>query len=179
MLLRMKRFFTVLSVDDSTGQSLLQEAVIRTETPFHIQPFFSPEAALTYLRGEPPFDNRKIYPFPSLILCNDDLKSSEEDDSGVSGKGSDVVARIRTISSCAGLPIIMLGESDCWEAGAGHFLHKPTSPTGLGIFVQSLYACTTSAPLVSTASVGKKDDHIQLAHAKWKNLDSKAKAPSV
>jgi hypothetical protein len=147
----MKRFFTLLSVDDSTaGQSLLQEAVIRTETPFHIQPFFSPETALTYLRGEPPFDNRKIYPFPSLILCNDDLKCGE-DDSGVSGKRSDVVARIRTISSCAGLPIIMLGESECCEAGAGHFLHKPTSPSGLGIFVQSLYACATSAPLLSTA----------------------------
>jgi CheY-like chemotaxis protein len=148
----MKRFFTVLSVDDSTsGQSLLQEAVIRTETPFHIQPFFSPEAALIYLRGQPPFDNRKIYPFPSLILCNDNLKSGE-DDLDVSGKGSNVVARIRTISSCAGLPIIMLGQSQCSEGGAGHFLHKPTSPSGLGIFVQSLYACATSAPLFSTAS---------------------------
>ena len=148
MLSQMKRFLTVLSVDGNIAdQSRLQDAVIRTETPFHIQPFFAPEAALTYLRGEPPFDNRKIYPFPSLILCNDDLKSTN-DDSDVSGKGSDVVARIRTISSCAGLPIIMLGESDCWEAGAGHFLHKPTSPTGLGIFVQSLYACTTSGPLL-------------------------------
>jgi hypothetical protein len=148
----MKRFFTLLSVDDSTsGQSLLQEAVIRTETPFHIQPFFCPEAALTYLRGEPPFDNRKIFPFPLLILCNDGLKIGE-DDSDVSGKRSDVVARIRTISSCAGLPIIMLGESEYCEAGAGHFLHKPISPSGLGIFVQSLYACATSAPLFSTAS---------------------------
>jgi CheY-like chemotaxis protein len=159
----MKRFFTLLSVGDSRAdQSLLQEAVIRTQTPFHIQPFFSPDPAITYLRGEPPFDNRKIYPFPALILCDDYLESSN-DDSDVSDMGSGVVARIRTISSCAGLPIIMLGDpnghdsvSRCYEAGVGHFLHKPTSPGGLGIFVQSLYACATSAPLHSTAS-GHRD----------------------
>jgi len=155
----MKRFFTLLSVDGSRAdQSLLQDAVIRTETPFHIQPLFSSRPVITYLRGDPPFDNRKIYPFPTLILCDDGLKS-RKNDSEISGKSSDFVARIRAISSSAVFPIIMLGKSQghdsvsqCYEAGAGHFLHKPTSSGGLDILVQALYACATSAPLVSTAS---------------------------
>jgi CheY-like chemotaxis protein len=156
--IKMKQFFTLLSVDGSAvDQALLRDAVIRTETPFHIQPFFSPQPVIAYLCGEPPFDNRKIYPFPALILCDDRLKSSNG--SEVSGEAPDLVARIRTISSCARLPIIMLCKSagcdsvsQCYEAGAGHFLHKPTSPGSLGLLVQSLYACANSAPLVSAPS---------------------------
>ncbi len=143
MISQMKRFLTVLSVDGNIAdQSRLQDAVIRTETPFHIQPFFSPHRVISYLLGEPPFDNRKIYPYPALILCDDGLKS------------------IRAISSSAGLPIITLGNSEghdsisqCYEAGIGHFLHKPSSPGGLDNLIQSLSACATSGPLVSTASV--------------------------
>src|SRR5690242_1528554 len=110
----MKQFFTLLSVDGSAAhQALLRDAVVRTETPFHIQPFFSSKPVITYLCGEAPFDNRKIYPFPALILCDDRLKSS-----------SGLVARVRNISSCARLPIIMLCKSagsdsvfQCYEGG--------------------------------------------------------------
>jgi len=159
--MKMKRFFTLLYVDRSAAdQALLRDAVIRTETPFHIQAFFSARPVITYLSGEPPFDNRKIYPFPALVLCDDGLKSSNAgSDSEVNGEGSDLVARIRTISSCADLPVIMLGKSagcdsvsQCYEAGAGHLLHKPTSPRGLGTLVQSLYACANSTPRVSAPS---------------------------
>jgi len=141
----MKEFFTVPYVDDSSDdQSRLQKSVIRTETPLHIQPFLFADRAMTYLHGEPPFENHKIYPLPAFLLCSDDLEGSE---------GSEVVARIRTISTCSTLPIIMLGESSddasvskCYQAGADHFLHKASVPNRLDVLVQTLYACAASAP---------------------------------
>jgi CheY-like chemotaxis protein len=154
----MKRFFTLLSADGNrTDQAGLHEAVIRTEIPFHIQPLFSPHPVMNYLRGESPFDNRKIYPFPTLILCDDGLERSR-DDPEATGEGWGVLANIRAISSCANLPIIMLGESqthhplsDWYEPGACHFLHKPTSAAGWGGLVEGLYTCVAGDPLVTAA----------------------------
>jgi len=154
----MKRFFTLLSADGNRAdQSCLQDAVIRTGTPFHIQPFFSPQPVIKYLRGESPFDNRKIYPFPTVILCDDRFKRSQND-AEVTGDGWEVLGDIRAISSCASLPIIMLGESEthhslshCYEPGACHFLHKPTSAAGWGGLVEGLYGCVACDPLVAAA----------------------------
>jgi len=141
----MKKFFTVPYIDDSSdNQSHFQESVIRTETPLHIQPFLSAGPAMTYLYGEPPFENQKIYPLPAFLLCSADLKVS---------RSSDVITRVRTISTCAALPIIMLGKayddagvSKCYAAGANHFLHKPRAPARLDVLVQALYACAALAP---------------------------------
>ena len=141
----MKEFFTVSYIDDSSdNQSHFQKSVIRTETPLHIQPFLSAGPAMTYLHGKPPFENQNIFPLPAFLLCSADLKNS---------KSSDVVARIRAISTCAALPIIILGKaydearvSKCYAAGANHFLHKPRGPARLDVLVQALYACAALPP---------------------------------
>lgn len=155
----MKRFFTLLSADGNrTDQCRLHNAVIHTRTPFHIQPLFSPQLVMKYLRGQSPFDNRKIYPFPTVILCDDGLKNSQ-DDSEAGGNGWEVVAGIRTISSCARLPILMLSESaahdslpHCYEPGVCHSLHKPSSASGWGSLVESLYVCVACDPLAGAVS---------------------------
>ena len=141
----MKEFFTVPYVDDnSDNQSRFQRAVLRTETPLHIQPFFAADPAMTYLQGDAPFQNRKIHPFPVFLLCSDDLRDSES---------SEFVTRVRTISKCADLPIIMLGESGkvtsvskCYAAGADHFVDNPWAAARLDMLVQTLYDCAALGP---------------------------------
>ena len=140
----MNEFFTVPYVDDRLdNQTRFQKSVLRTETPLHIQPFLSAGPAMTYLHGKPPFENRNIYPLPAFLLCSADLKA---------GNSSNFVARIRSISTCAALPIIMLGKgyddasvSRCYAAGADHFIHNPRAPARLDVIVQALYACAALA----------------------------------
>jgi CheY-like chemotaxis protein len=142
----MKEFFTVPYVDDSTDhQSSFQEAVIRTETPLHVQAFLSAPPAMIYLYGDPPFENKKIYPLPAFLLCSDHLNDTDS---------SDLVTGVRALSMCAHLPIIMLGEYandeasavKCYAAGADHFLHKPRTQHRFDAVVKTLYACAALHP---------------------------------
>jgi CheY-like chemotaxis protein len=140
----MPKFFNqncaVVYVDDSADDHfLLQLSVRRTQTPLHIQPFFSAEPAIAYLKGEPPFEDRRVYPFPAFLLCDYDLKIS---------LGPDLVKALRAITSCASLPIIMFSGSDdkgsvlrSYLAGANHYLCKPATPARMDILVPSLYGC--------------------------------------
>jgi CheY-like chemotaxis protein len=134
----------VLYVDDSSDDRFFfQRSALQTQTPFHIQPCFCADAALAYLIGEAPFDDRLFYPWPAFILCDYDLGTST---------GSDLVSDIRALPSCRALPIVIfsgVGGNDCvvkcYAAGADHFLRKPSTPDRLNIIVQTLYACATSA----------------------------------
>jgi len=145
MSLSLHRKCSVLYIDDSSDDHLLfLHAVVKTETPLHIQPFFSGEPAIAYLRQEAPFAGLSVDPYPSFILCDYDLGSSQ---------GDDFVAAIRDIHSSAALPIIMLSDSggdssvaNSYEAGADHFLRKPNTPNSLAIIVKTLYACAISNP---------------------------------
>jgi CheY-like chemotaxis protein len=141
----MKEFFTVPYIDDSAdNQRRLQKSIVRTEIALHIQPFLSAGSAMTYLHGEPPFENQRIFPSPAFFLCSDGLK-------GIDSPG--IVACIRAISTCAALPIIMLGQSadalsvsKCYAAGADYFLHQPRAPARLDVLVRTLYACAAFTP---------------------------------
>jgi CheY-like chemotaxis protein len=145
----MPKFFNrncaAVYVDDSPDDHLLfQHAVSRTQTPLHIQPFFSAEPAIAYLKGERPFEDRRVYPFPAFLLCDYDLKLSE---------APDVVRAIRAIPFCAALPIIIFSGSDdkgcvhrSYFAGADHYLCKPASADRLDAIARALYDCAMLAP---------------------------------
>jgi len=132
-------------VDDSPDDHfLLQHSVLTTETPFHIQPFFSAEPAIAYVKGDPPFQDGSVNPFPTLVLCDYDLKISQ---------GPELVSVLRAIPSCANLPIFMFSSSDdqSWvlashAAGADGYLCKPSGAGRLDTLVRTLYACTMSEP---------------------------------
>jgi len=135
----------ILYVDDSSDDhSLLQAAATRTQTPLLIQPFFSADPAIAYLKGEPPFGDVTVYPRPHLVLCDYNLGATN---------GSALVAAIREASPCAHLPIIMFSGFggnetviNSYGAGADYFLCKPFAPSRLDALVRTLYACATSEP---------------------------------
>jgi CheY-like chemotaxis protein len=83
--------------------------------------------ALSYLFGREPYNNRKLYPFPDLILL--DLKLPGID-------GHEVLRRIKTTPNLKRLPIIILTSSQeetdliqSYDSGANSYLVKPVSAT--------------------------------------------------
>lgn len=138
----MPKFFNrecaVVYVDDSADdQFLFQLAVSKSELPLHVQTFFSAEPVITYLKGEPPFHDRRVHPVPAFLLCDYDLKLSE---------GPELVAAVRKIPSCATLPLIMFSGSDdkgcvlrSYLSGADHYLCKPFLTERTVRLVRSLY----------------------------------------
>jgi CheY-like chemotaxis protein len=141
--------------DDADDHFFFKHAARRTDTPFHIQPFFFGDPAIAYLRQEAPFDDLAVYPPPVLILCDCNPRSTG---------GRDLVAAIRALGPFANLPIIMFSGSEradcvgrCYAAGADHFLRKPFDSTRLDIIVQTLYACATSVPRSFDALTGLEE----------------------
>lgn len=76
-----------------------------------------------YLKGDPPFGDRKAYPLPALVLL--DIKLPGVD-------GFEVLRWIRAQSNFARLCVVMLTSSDevrlvnrAYQLGANSFLVKP------------------------------------------------------
>ena len=96
------------------------------------------------MKGEAPFQDRRVNPFPTFLLCDYDLKIS---------RGPELVLALRAIPSCASVPIFMFSDSDdmacildSYVAGADGYLRKPAAAGGLDTFIQTLYACAMSEP---------------------------------
>ncbi len=84
------------------------------------------EEVLAHLKGEPPFANRSLFPFPDLLLL--DLRMPRLN-------GLEVLEEVRAHPLLKRLPVIVLSSSDrpkdialAMEAGANSFLTKPSSP---------------------------------------------------
>lgn len=80
--------------------------------------------AVSYLAGDGEFADRKIHPFPCLVLL--DLKLPRF-------RGLDVLAWIRSQETCKSLPVLMLTSSalqsdvdQAYQLGANAFLVKPS-----------------------------------------------------
>lgn len=83
------------------------------------------EEVLAHLKGEPPFANRSLFPFPDLLLL--DLRIPRLN-------GLEVLEEVRAHPLLKRLPVIVLSSSDrpkdialAMEAGANSFLTKPAS----------------------------------------------------
>lgn len=138
----------IIYVDDNADDHFVfHQATRRSQTPFHIQPFYSGEPALAYLRSQPPFDDGTVYPRPHLLLCDFNLGTT---------CGCDLVAAIRALPTCNTLPIIVFSDSQkpdtiaqSYAAGADCFLFKPGLCADLEIMVKTLYACAVAKNFAS------------------------------
>lgn len=112
---------------------------------------------MAYLKGDPPFEDKRPCPFPAFLLCDYDLTISQ---------GPQLVTAVRAIPSCATLPIIIFSGSDdqrciirSYLAGADHYLCKPASTPRLDTLVRCLYHCAMLTPKTFQTLRGLKEYH--------------------
>jgi CheY-like chemotaxis protein len=116
---------TILVANDNEQEvRLIRRAFARAGSAATVQFASDGEEVLAHLKGEHPFANRKLFPFPDLLLL--DLKLPRLN-------GVEVLERVRAHPLLKRLPVIMLSSSDrpkdialALEAGANSFLAKPT-----------------------------------------------------
>ena len=117
---------TILVADDNEGEvHLLRRAFAKVGSGATIQFVTDGEEAVAYLKGEHPYANRKLFPYPDLLLL--DLKMPRMN-------GLEVLEAVRGHSLLKRLPVIVLTVSDrskdialALEAGANSVLVKPKS----------------------------------------------------
>lgn len=117
---------TVLVVeDDSNDVLLLQRSMRKAQWANPVQVVEHGDAAVAYLAGEPPYDDRDRYPLPGLILL--DLKLPRRG-------GLEVLAWLRAQPGLRGLPVVILTSSRehqdvnrAYQLGANSYLVKPGS----------------------------------------------------
>lgn len=99
-----ERRFTTLYVEDDDDQvKLLTRAFSRAQLPACLHPVPTAEAAMKYLAGEPPYDDREAQPFPALVIV--DLR--------LPGKsGMDLLDWMRSRPETRLIGVIMMTSSD-------------------------------------------------------------------
>lgn len=115
---------SILLVEDNQDDILLiLRAFQRSGTRRRIQVVKNGSDAISYLKGDPPFDDRKKYPVPGLMLL--DIKMPGID-------GFEVLKWIRSQWEFFQLCVVMLTSSDlirdvnqAYHLGANSFLVKP------------------------------------------------------
>jgi CheY-like chemotaxis protein len=120
---------TVLVVeDDSNDVLLLQHSMRKAQWVNPIQVVKHGDAAVAYLAGDPPYNDRERYPLPGLILL--DLKLPRRN-------GLEVLAWLRAQPGLRGLPVVVLTSSQehgdvnqAYQLGVNSYLVKPGSLHG-------------------------------------------------
>ncbi|HZV34142.1 MAG TPA: response regulator [Verrucomicrobiae bacterium] len=115
----------VLLVEDLENDVFLVKRSWKIEAvPAALHVVMDGKAAVSYLAGDGEFADRKIHPFPCLVLL--DLKLPRL-------RGLDVLAWIRSQESCKTLPVLVLTSSalqsdvdQAYQLGANAFLVKPS-----------------------------------------------------
>src|SRR5688572_24234397 len=98
---------TVLLVEDSADDAFLfVRAIKRTSLPLHVHTVLDGGEAITYLKAEPPYEDRAKFPFPRFIITDNRTK-------GMSGM--ELVEWISKQKACRGVPVVVLGGSDAPE----------------------------------------------------------------
>jgi CheY-like chemotaxis protein len=115
--------------DDEQEVRLIRRAFAKTGSMATVQFAANGEEVMAHLKGEHPFANRKLFPFPDLLLL--DLKMPRMD-------GVEVLEEVRAHPLLKRLPVIVLSSSErpkdialALEAGANSFLTKPARPEDL------------------------------------------------
>ncbi|SRR5581483_10601093 len=128
---------TILVVDDQQDEiDLLRRAFSKVDSGAALHSVLNGEEALAYLKGEHPYSNRKLFPFPDLMLL--DLKMPRMN-------GFEVLEAVRSHSLLKRLPVIVLTVSDrakdialALEAGANSVLTKPRSARELASLARAV-----------------------------------------
>jgi CheY-like chemotaxis protein len=115
----------LLIEDDSNDVLLIQRAFRRAELDIPLRVVRDGREAMSYLQGQPPFDDRVAYPVPLLVLL--DLKMPVR-------SGFEVIAWVRAHPGLKRLPLVVLTSSReiedvnrAYEAGASSYLVKPVA----------------------------------------------------
>jgi DNA-binding response OmpR family regulator len=116
---------TMLYVDDSLKDHvLLREAARLAESKTLFVHLSTIDSARAYFKGEAPFSPRKLYPLPAAVLLDWNLPPHT---------GADLLTWLHAQPAFTSLPVVIYSSSDepglstlCYQAGATHFLAKPT-----------------------------------------------------
>jgi CheY-like chemotaxis protein len=109
--------------DDPYDAKLIARAIERSRILNPVQTVGDGEAAIAYLDGQPPYDDRVQHPLPVLILL--DLKMPRLD-------GFEVLQWIRSQAGLRRIPVVVLTSSSmtsdigrAYDLGANSYLVKP------------------------------------------------------
>jgi CheY-like chemotaxis protein len=136
--LRHRRDLWLLIVeDDENDRFLLEQAFVKLNVGYRIQPLKNGTEAVAFIKGEGIYADRKAYPFPSFILT--DLKMP-------GGDGFEVLSYLKQHPEILIVPVVMLSGSDdpddvrqAYLLGASSFIVKPFGIEGLQGIVQKLH----------------------------------------
>ena len=135
--------------DDPNDASLLRRAFTRAGVTAPLHFVRDGREAIDYLLGVPPFDDRAVYPLPTLVLLDLNMPRLS---------GLEVLAWLRREPSLVSLPVVILTSS--WEVedmrranllGATAYHVKPQDPDQLVSLVQFFAACWLHTKLPSAA----------------------------
>ena len=122
--------------DDEQEVRLFRRAFAKAGSMATVQFAANGEEVLAHLKGEHPFANRKLFPFPDLLLL--DLRLPRMN-------GVEVLEEVRSHPLLKRLPVIVLSSSDrpkdialALEAGANSFLTKPSRPGELVTMIRAI-----------------------------------------
>ena len=123
----MERTPTVLLVEDDPNDALLiQRAFSRSGVQVSVQRLQNGDEAVSYLRGDAPYDNRVLHPVPEVMLL--DIKLPRR-------SGFEVLQWVRMqTDGLRRMPIVMLTSSThsidinrAYDLGANSYVSKPES----------------------------------------------------
>jgi CheY-like chemotaxis protein len=126
----------LVAEDDVTEVRVLRRAFAKAGCAATVQYVADGEEVMAYLKGEPPYTNRRLFPFPDLLLL--DWKMPRM-------KGYEVLEAVRGHPLLKRLPVIVFSDSDrprdialAQEFGANSFLVKPKRQTELVTLVRAI-----------------------------------------
>ena len=127
----------LVAEDDDTDAMLLERAVMKASTTFQMVRVSNGEGVVAYLRGEGPYADRAMHPWPHVLLL--DLKMPRVD-------GFEVLEWLRKNNASRPLPAVVLSSSAlkadvqrAYTLGANSYVVKPTAPERLEQLVSALY----------------------------------------
>ena len=131
----------VLVADDSDDDFLLLQRAFRLAKFRHeLVRVRNGDAAITYLKGDSPFDDRQRWPFPDLVLLDEKMPD---------GSGFDVLRFLREHQMehpQLRVPAVLLSGSaaprDVYQAlelGAAEYISKPSGMSELVVMVQTIH----------------------------------------
>ena len=117
---------TILLVDDSENDLfIVRKALEAAQCTYPTQEVYNGEAAIAYLSGEAPYDDRRKYPLPVVMVM--DLNMPRKN-------GFDVLGWVKSQPRLKRLPVIIMTASvrtedveKAFDLGANAFLVKPST----------------------------------------------------
>jgi CheY-like chemotaxis protein len=126
----------LMAEDDDNDVFFMERAFKQSQIVNPVHRVKDGEDAISYLRGDGPYDNREKYPLPQLLLL--DLKMPRKN-------GFEVIAWVREQPGLKRLPIVVLTSSKedpdinrAYELGANTYLVKPVKFEGLVEMMRAL-----------------------------------------